>query len=209
MAAGRRSPFAALAPVVLGQDTVLLAEVGRIAGVGRAAVVNWCRRHADSPCPVGGTDMSPEFDRAAVVAWLLAHDRIGIPTGMPAASLVVVGAGGVKHRFRLDDLWLALADDVEGEDRLSGWSTDEDADALAGLAVGELGASVNRLAAPDTAPLAVLGEVRVIDRFRSGSGGLRLTLAWPARVRGTAPFGAEGGIVRHAVERRSSPGPVT
>ncbi|MEU2834655.1 hypothetical protein ABZ667_39445 [Streptomyces lavendulae] len=28
--------------------------------------------------------------------------------------------------------------------------------------------------------LAVLGRVRVVERFRSGAGGLRVTLAWPA-----------------------------
>ncbi|MFF4427399.1 hypothetical protein ACFY04_42955 [Streptomyces sp. NPDC001549] len=33
--AGCRSPLAALSPVLPGEDTVLLAEVGRIAGVGR------------------------------------------------------------------------------------------------------------------------------------------------------------------------------
>ncbi|KJY26932.1 hypothetical protein VR46_39620 [Streptomyces sp. NRRL S-444] len=75
---------------------------------------------------------------------------------------------------------MVLADDVEGEDQLSGWSTDGDADELAALAAGEFGASVGWLTAPGTAPLAVLGQVRVIERFRSGSGGLRVTLAWPA-----------------------------
>ncbi|MGP3683212.1 hypothetical protein ACTVZO_00580 [Streptomyces sp. IBSNAI002] len=37
--------------------------------------------------------MHPQFDRSAVVAWLLAHDKIGVPIGMPSASLGVVGAG--------------------------------------------------------------------------------------------------------------------
>ncbi|MER5934238.1 hypothetical protein [Streptomyces sp. NPDC002054] len=58
--AGRRSPLAVLDPVVPGRDRVLLAEVGRIARVGRAAVVNWrprCRgRYALVPSrwPVAG-----------------------------------------------------------------------------------------------------------------------------------------------------------
>ncbi|MFF5447065.1 hypothetical protein [Streptomyces sp. NPDC012888] len=180
-------------------ERVLLAEVARMARVGRAAVVNWCRRHADFPGPVGGTDVHPQFDRSAVVAWLLAHDKIGVPVAMPAASLVVVGAGGVSSRFRLDGPWLVLADDAEGEDQLSGWSTDADADELAALTAGEFGASVGRLTAPGTAPLAVLGEVRVIERFRSGAGGLRVTLAWPAGLRGAAAEGSAGGVVRHGV----------
>ncbi|MCX5151686.1 hypothetical protein OHB36_33880 [Streptomyces sp. NBC_00320] len=63
---GRRSPLAALAPVAPGRDRVLLAEVGRMSRVGRAAVVNWRRLHADFPVPAGGTDVHPEFDRPAV-----------------------------------------------------------------------------------------------------------------------------------------------
>ncbi|MFG2231150.1 hypothetical protein ACGFNX_14255 [Streptomyces sp. NPDC048723] len=54
---------------------------------------------------------------------------------------------------------------------------------------------MNRLTAPGTVSLAVLGEVRVSDRFRSGSGGLRVTPAWPARLRDTATTGAPG-VVR-------------
>ncbi|MFD3809298.1 hypothetical protein ACFWTC_38560 [Streptomyces sp. NPDC058619] len=196
--AGCRSPLAALTPVVPGRDRVLLGEVGRIARVGRAAVMNWRRRHADFPGPAGGTEVHPQFDRPAVVAWLLAHDKIGVPVGMPSASLVVAGAGRRTSRFRLDDPWLVLADDAEGEDQLSGWSTDADADALAALGAGEFRASVRRLTAPGTGPLAVLGEVRVIERFRSGSGGLRVTLAWPTALRGTAESTADG-VVRHGV----------
>ncbi|MEU9039366.1 hypothetical protein AB0D45_31280 [Streptomyces sp. NPDC048352] len=67
---------------------------------------------------------------------------------------------------------------------MSGWSTDDDADVLVELAAGEAGASVLRLTVPGAEPLAVVGEVRVVDRFRSGSGGLRVTLAWPAGLRG-------------------------
>ncbi|KPI02423.1 hypothetical protein OV450_4673 [Actinobacteria bacterium OV450] len=175
--AGSRSPLAALDPVVPGQDRVLLAGVARIAGVGRAAVACWRRRHPDFPDPVAGTDVHPQFDCGAVVAWLLAHDKIEVPVGPTVASLVLAGAHGAARRFRLDEPWLDLAEDAEGEDTLSGWSTDDDADALAALTAGEFGASVRRLAAPGSGPLAVLGELRVIDRFRTGSGGLRLTLA--------------------------------
>ncbi|MER7338891.1 hypothetical protein ABT403_13725 [Streptomyces sp. NPDC000075] len=39
----------------------------------------------------------------------------------------------------------------------------------------------------------------MIDRFRTGSGGLRVTLAWSARVRGAAAEGSGGGVVRHGV----------
>ncbi|GGS37935.1 hypothetical protein Snoj_28710 [Streptomyces nojiriensis] len=47
-------------------------------------------------------------------------------------------------------------------------------------------------------PPAVLGEVRAIGRFQWGSGGLRVTPAWPARLRGTASAGSAG-PVRHGL----------
>ncbi|MGE7390863.1 hypothetical protein ACQKM2_35850 [Streptomyces sp. NPDC004126] len=156
--AGARSPLAGLNPVVPGRDWVLLAEIARMVRVGRAAVQSWRRRYADFPVPAGGTDVHPQFDRAAVVAWLLAHDKIGVPMGMPSASLTMVGPGRRTVRFQLDGPHLVLDEDAAGEDVLSGWSTDEDADALAVLAEGEFGAALGRLTMPGTVPLAVLGR---------------------------------------------------
>jgi hypothetical protein len=49
---------------------VTLAEIARIAGVGRAAVSNWRRRHDTFPSPVGGSDTSPQFSMAEVELWL-------------------------------------------------------------------------------------------------------------------------------------------
>ncbi|MEU7068135.1 hypothetical protein [Streptomyces sp. NPDC046161] len=60
---------------------------------------------------------------------------------------------------------------------------------------GEFAAALRRLTVPGIGPLAVMGEVRMAERFRSGSGGLRLTLAWPAGAASAGPGGAE----RHAV----------
>ncbi len=115
----RRFPLAALTPVTPDTDRVLLAGVARIAsagrsaGVGRAAVANWRRRHPDFPAPTGGTKTHPEFDRADIVAWLLAHDKITLPTGAGMALLLVRGTAGATGRFRLDAPWLGLADDIE------------------------------------------------------------------------------------------------
>ncbi|MFG3711936.1 N-6 DNA methylase [Micromonospora sp. NPDC047730] len=50
--------------------TITAAEIARLAGVGRAAVSNWRKRHPDFPAPVGGTTASPEFDLAEVERWL-------------------------------------------------------------------------------------------------------------------------------------------
>ncbi|OKJ45221.1 N-6 DNA methylase [Streptomyces sp. CB01580] len=46
------------------------AEISRIAGVTRATVSNWRRRHDDFPAPSGGTESSPLYDLPAVRAWL-------------------------------------------------------------------------------------------------------------------------------------------
>ncbi|WP_069815464.1 N-6 DNA methylase [Streptomyces sp. TP-A0874] len=49
---------------------VTAAEISRIAGVTRATVSNWRRRHEDFPSPDGGTESSPLYDLRSVQAWL-------------------------------------------------------------------------------------------------------------------------------------------
>ncbi|MFJ3704988.1 MULTISPECIES: N-6 DNA methylase [unclassified Streptomyces] len=49
---------------------VTAAGIARLAGVGRAAVSNWRRRHTDFPKPVGGTETSPSFALPEVEQWL-------------------------------------------------------------------------------------------------------------------------------------------
>ncbi|MFJ9441009.1 N-6 DNA methylase [Kitasatospora sp. NPDC101235] len=87
---------------------VTAAEIARLAGVGRAAVSNWRRRHPDFPRPVGGTDASPAFALDEVESWLRAQGKIAElpllervwqlvdtlrdPAGHPAAPLVEAGA---------------------------------------------------------------------------------------------------------------------
>ncbi|HEX6970396.1 MAG TPA: N-6 DNA methylase [Micromonosporaceae bacterium] len=91
--------------------TVTAADIARLAGVGRAAVSNWRRRHADFPAPVGGTAASPEFDLAQVEAWLCAQgklpklskqDRLWLHLtaagDSPAATLATVGAYLLAHQ---------------------------------------------------------------------------------------------------------------
>ncbi|MBQ0985227.1 N-6 DNA methylase [Streptomyces sp. F63] len=66
--------------------SVTLAEIARIAGVGRAAVSNWRRRHSSFPRPVGGTDTSPQFSLSQVEEWLRAQGKLG-------------GDGGARERL--------------------------------------------------------------------------------------------------------------
>ncbi|WP_307816816.1 N-6 DNA methylase [Micromonospora fiedleri] len=85
--------------------SITAAEIARLAGVGRAAVSNWRKRHADFPAPVGGTAASPEFDLIQVEQWLRAQGKLAdqstadrlwrrlAPAGeTPAAALAAVGA---------------------------------------------------------------------------------------------------------------------
>ena len=52
------------------------ADIARLAGVTRATVSNWRRRHPDFPAPSGGTDASPAYDRAEVEAWLASRGAL-------------------------------------------------------------------------------------------------------------------------------------
>ena len=83
---------------------VTAADIARLAGVGRAAVSNWRRRHADFPKPVGGTESSPAFALGEVEEWLRHQGKLaevplkervwqlvtGHPEG-PVTALVHVG----------------------------------------------------------------------------------------------------------------------
>ncbi|WP_034263485.1 N-6 DNA methylase [Actinospica robiniae] len=90
---------------------VTAAQIARIAGVGRAAVSNWRKRHADFPAPVGGSETSPTFSLRAVEDWLRAEGKL---SETPADELLwraVDAAGGTADATRavLTGLGRALA----------------------------------------------------------------------------------------------------
>ncbi|MGW6769007.1 N-6 DNA methylase [Streptomyces sp. NPDC055037] len=64
---------------------VTAADISRLAGVTRATVSNWRRRHPDFPAPAGGTDTSPTYNVDAVRAWLSARGQL--PDDTPADEL--------------------------------------------------------------------------------------------------------------------------
>ncbi|MER7459891.1 N-6 DNA methylase [Micromonospora sp. NPDC126480] len=85
--------------------TITAAEIARLAGVGRAAVSNWRKRHPDFPTPVSGTAASPEFDLGEIETWLREQGKLpelsraerlwrhlAAATESPAAALAGVGA---------------------------------------------------------------------------------------------------------------------
>ncbi|MFI7451839.1 N-6 DNA methylase [Nonomuraea sp. NPDC049714] len=55
--------------------TLNAGDIARLAGVGRAAVSNWRRRHDDFPPPVGGTANQPLFSLPQVEAWLRRYGK--------------------------------------------------------------------------------------------------------------------------------------
>ncbi|MFB7866281.1 N-6 DNA methylase [Streptomyces sp. NPDC056069] len=108
---------------------VTAAGIARLAGVGRAAVSNWRRRHADFPKPVGGTETSPSFALADVEAWLRDQGKLAeVPlgervwqevAGHPAGAVTALAHAGsvlllVRYRAAA---WPALAD--APDDRLA------------------------------------------------------------------------------------------
>ncbi|TLS40370.1 SAM-dependent methyltransferase [Streptomyces montanus] len=100
---------------------VTAAGIARLAGVGRAAVSNWRRRHADFPKPVGGTETSPSFALAEVEDWLRAQGKLaevplrervwqqlaGHPEG-PVPALVHAGCALLLIHDR-PTVWLELS----------------------------------------------------------------------------------------------------
>lgn len=58
------------------REQLTAAEISRLAGVTRATVSNWRRRHPDFPQPSGGTEASPSYDRRQVEVWLDLRGRL-------------------------------------------------------------------------------------------------------------------------------------
>ncbi|QOC92166.1 N-6 DNA methylase [Micromonospora craniellae] len=88
---------------------VTAAEISRLAGVTRATVSNWRRRHPDFPAPIGGTESSPAYDLDAVQIWLAARGQL--PAAAPADDLrtALRAAGAPAATVRLLPLVLAAA----------------------------------------------------------------------------------------------------
>jgi hypothetical protein len=82
---------------------VTAAEISRLAGVTRATVSNWRRRHADFPTPTGGTEASPLYDLAAVQAWLAGRGQTSAASAPEElrAALRLRGTGAAARTLPL------------------------------------------------------------------------------------------------------------
>ncbi|CAM5710382.1 Restriction endonuclease subunit M OS=Kitasatospora aureofaciens OX=1894 GN=GCM10010502_44510 PE=4 SV=1 [Kitasatospora aureofaciens] len=128
---------------------VTAAEISRIAGVTRATVSNWRRRHEDFPAPSGGTDSSPLYDLEKIRAWLASRGQrtAATPSGELRTTLRLrerVGTG------TSDLLLLVLAAARHPADDLTGLHARSDTDLVkqANDAAAEVADVV-----PDTAPV--------------------------------------------------------
>ncbi|MFI1562541.1 N-6 DNA methylase [Streptomyces sp. NPDC020490] len=134
---------------------VTAADISRLAGVTRATVSNWRRRHPDFPAPAGGTDTSPTYDLDAVRAWLSARGQL--PEDTPADELrtaLRAHPGDGELALRLLPAVLAAArlgrrerEALPGlrDDALLRWirsAADADADGIPGIARSTCSADV-------------------------------------------------------------------
>ncbi|UQI43330.1 N-6 DNA methylase [Streptomyces sp. HU2014] len=100
---------------------VTAAGIARLAGVGRAAVSNWRRRHPDFPQPIGGTETSPTFALGDVETWLRHQGKLAeVPlrervwqqlSGDPAGAVAALRTAGAVLLLVHDrpTTWLELA----------------------------------------------------------------------------------------------------
>ncbi|MCJ0871520.1 N-6 DNA methylase [Streptomyces sp. AP-93] len=122
---------------------VTAAEISRIAGVTRATVSNWRRRHEDFPAPAGGTETSPLYDLQSVQEWLgtRGHTSAAAPDEELRTALRLQGPrSGIAAR--LLPLVLAASQHTAEELEDLAAATDEELTAAADRAAGRLPAVV-------------------------------------------------------------------
>ncbi|MFE0351294.1 N-6 DNA methylase [Streptomyces griseoluteus] len=125
------------------------AEISRIAGVTRATVSNWRRRHVDFPVPSGGTDSSPLYDLDEVRAWLASRGQhtAATPSGELRTTLRLRERAGAGTP---DLLLLVLAAARRPADDLTGLLALPDADLVKQANEAAAGVSV---VVPDPEPV--------------------------------------------------------
>jgi SAM-dependent methyltransferase len=113
--------------------TVTAAEIARLAGVGRAAVSNWRKRHLDFPAQVGGTAASPEFDLGHVKEWLRKQGKL---SDRSAEEMLWwhIAAAGDDQLVTLGDIGAFLLDHKKNRKRAKG-ASEQLADLLAQVGI--------------------------------------------------------------------------
>ncbi|MFE9825367.1 N-6 DNA methylase [Streptomyces sp. NPDC005791] len=182
---------------------VSLAEIARIAGVGRAAVSNWRRRHESFPSRIGGTDVSPQFSLSEVEQWLRDNGKLRDVAGREflwprfealgsrdASGLAIAEAA---RRMRSPRARSTLADlseearDLAGEAARLGRS-DGPRDTFEFLLQRWLDTHVRQLSTTPAPLASLMARIALGARLGEGSGGL--TVFDPACGTGHLPVAA-------------------
>ncbi|TDE37807.1 SAM-dependent methyltransferase [Actinomadura sp. 6K520] len=100
------------------------AEISRLAGVTRATVSNWRRRHPDFPQPSGGTEASPSYDRRQVEAWLAARGRL--PARSAGDDLRALLHGAASHEVEAVAAFTAHLAGLDAGKRAEAATLDDD-----------------------------------------------------------------------------------
>ncbi|MBB6174338.1 SAM-dependent methyltransferase [Nocardiopsis mwathae] len=104
---------------------VTAADIGRLAGVTRATVSNWRRRHADFPAPEGGTENRPLYDLEAVRAWLAERGQLPEESARDKLRVVHMATGSGKTEALFAGVLAASLLDRQKLDALPKRSDDE------------------------------------------------------------------------------------
>ncbi|MFF4050406.1 N-6 DNA methylase [Streptomyces chartreusis] len=116
---------------------ITAAQIARLAGVTRAAVANWRRRHDDFPPPVDGTAVGPLFSLSEVEKWLKGQRK-----GREASPEVTLWQ--FLRTAHGDDMTTALAligSTLSGDEPVEPWEVPD-----------ELSSAVDRLVEERSAP---------------------------------------------------------
>jgi tRNA1(Val) A37 N6-methylase TrmN6 len=105
-----------------------VSDIADLAGVQRATVSNWRRRHKDFPKPLPDSPGRPQFDGSAVRDWLASRYPERLSGSGHAADVVR------SWRYALDSVQYDSASDplavliaaIDDEDRIRYWSTDDE-----------------------------------------------------------------------------------
>lgn len=170
---------------------VTAAEISRIAGVTRATVSNWRRRHDDFPAPSGGTDSSPLYDLESVRAWLASrgHASAATPSEELRTTLRLHGQSGAGTSEGL--LLVVLAAAGRSPEELTAAAQLPDADLVAR-------AQREASAAADAVPAA--------DAVRFGAGDAAVLRALYACVRDEGSQAALGVLAERELEDSAASG---
>lgn len=169
---------------------VTAADISRLAGVTRATVSNWRRRHPDFPEPSGGTDTSPLYDLPAVRQWLETRGHTSAASSAEELrSALRLAPGGSASRLVPAVLVAKRLDDSQDLTATAGLADD----ALAAhmqRSVGELAAG---LPAADAVQYGVAdaGLLRAVLRCVQSEGGeATLDIVAERELEDTAASGA-------------------